>query len=107
MQFLARMIHCFSRCLFEVYLSIVSTTQVQMCFAPDDEEGFFRALRAGSFDTKAVCSTIDAKRATATMEADKTMIMGKIQQDVGLDEYNKLAAMKHRLKMEGGTKYRI
>ena len=63
------------RCLFEAFISIISKAQVQMCFAPADEQGFFDALGAGLFDAKALCSTIDAMKATASVAEDKTMIM--------------------------------
>jgi hypothetical protein len=46
-----------------------------MCFAPADEQSFFDALGAGLFDAKALCSTIDAMKATASVVEDKTMIM--------------------------------
>jgi hypothetical protein len=42
-----------------------------MCFAPDDEQAFFSALRVGSFDAKAVCRAVNAEQATATEQDDK------------------------------------
>jgi hypothetical protein len=77
-----------ARCLFEAFISIISKAQVQMCFAPADEKGFFDALGSGAFDAKAVCSTIDAMKAMASVEEDKTMIMERIKEEVGLDSYN-------------------
>ena len=59
-----------------------------MVFAPGDENGFFDALRTGQFDAVAVCSKLDAMRASATVEADKTMITGRIQKEVGMQSYN-------------------
>ena len=50
--------------------------------------GFFDALRTGQFDAVAVCSKLDAMRASATVEADKTMITGRIQKEVGMQSYN-------------------
>jgi hypothetical protein len=77
-----------TRCLFEVFISIISKAQVQMCFAPADEKGFFAALGSGAFDAKAVCSTIDAMKAMASVEEDKTMITGRIKDEVGISSYN-------------------
>jgi hypothetical protein len=77
-----------ARCLFEAFISIISKAQVQMCFAPVDEQGFFSALGAGLFDAKALCSTIDAMKATASVADDKTMIMKRIKKEVGLESYN-------------------
>jgi hypothetical protein len=76
------------RCLFEVFISIISKAEVQMCFAPADEKGFFAALGSDSFDAKAVCSTIDAMEAMASVEEDKTMIMDRIKEEVGINSYN-------------------
>jgi hypothetical protein len=59
-----------------------------MCFAPADEKGFFDALGSDSFDAKAVCSTIDAMEAMASVEEDKTMITERIKEEVGIDSYN-------------------
>jgi hypothetical protein len=47
-----------------------------MCFAPADEKDFFDELGSGAFDAKAVCSDIDAMKAMASVEEDKTMISG-------------------------------
>jgi hypothetical protein len=77
-----------TRCLFEVFISIISKAQVQMCFAPADEKGFFDALGSGAFDAKAVCSTIDAMKAMASVEEDKTMITERIKEEVGIYSYN-------------------
>jgi hypothetical protein len=79
-----------TRCLFEVFISIISKAQVQMCFAPADERAFFDALGsgAGAFDAKAVCSTIDAMKAMASVEEDKEMITERIKEEVGIDSYN-------------------
>jgi hypothetical protein len=71
-----------------VFISIISKAQVQMCFAPADEKGIFDALGSGAFDAKAVCSTIDAMKAMASVEEDKTMITDRIKEEVGLDSYN-------------------
>ena len=76
------------RCLFEIFTAIVVKARVQMVFAPGDENGFFDALRTGQFDAVAVCSKLDAMRASATVEADKTMITGRIQKEVGMQSYN-------------------
>ena len=54
-----------------------------MCFSPSDESGFFDALRAGRFDAKAVCGTIDAMKATASVAEDKAMITDRIEAEVG------------------------
>ena len=59
-----------------------------MLFAPDDEVGYFEALRSGQFDAKEVCSKLDAAKCNATVEADKTMIMEQITAEVGLKRYN-------------------
>ena len=59
-----------------------------MCFAPADEKGFFAALGSDSFDAKAVCSTIDAMEAMASVEEDKTMITERIKEEVGISSYN-------------------
>jgi hypothetical protein len=59
-----------------------------MCFAPADETAFFEALRAGLFDVKAVCSSVDARRATASVATDKTMITDSIISKIGLSQYN-------------------
>jgi hypothetical protein len=59
-----------------------------MCFAPADEKGFFDALGSSAFDAKAVCSTIDAMKAMASVEADKTMITERIKDEVGISSYN-------------------
>jgi uncharacterized membrane protein YgcG len=75
-------------CLFEIFTAIVNKADVQMCFAPSDEKGFFNALRRGVFDAKAVCSKVDAMQTMATVEADKTMIMNRIKKEVGLEKYN-------------------
>ena len=66
-------------CLYELYVAILAKAPVQMCFSPDDERRFFEALRAGLFDAKAVCSTADAMRATATVLDDKAMITDRIK----------------------------
>ena len=71
-------------CLFELYVAITSQSQVQMCFSPSDESGFFDALRAGRFDAKAVCGTIDATKATASVAEDKAMITDRIEAEVGV-----------------------
>ena len=76
------------RCLFEAFTAITSNVDVQMCFSPSDEQGLFEALHAGQFDAKAVTSEVDAMRANATIEADKTMIMHRITQEIGLEHYN-------------------
>ena len=68
-----------------------------MCFAPSDEQGFFAALSAGSFDARAVCRTVDAMAASATEEDDKVMITEKIEQEVGLESYN--AQLRHFLEV--------
>ena len=72
----------------QIFTALVAKADVQMCFAPSDEAHFFDALRAGLFDAKAVCNTVDAMKATATMDADKTMILTRIQEEVGLESYN-------------------
>jgi hypothetical protein len=77
-----------TRCLFEVFISIISKAQVQMCFAPADESGFFDALGSGAFDAQAVCSTIDAMKAMASVEEDKMMITERIKEEVGICSYN-------------------
>ena len=59
-----------------------------MCFAPADEKGFFDALESGAFDAQAVCSTIDAMKAMASVEEDKTMITERIKEEVGISSYN-------------------
>jgi hypothetical protein len=75
-------------CLFEIFTAILADASVEMCFAPDEEGLFFAALRGGSFNAKAVCSTVDAMEATATEEDDKEMILESITRKVGLKEYN-------------------
>lgn len=35
-------------------------------FCSEDENAFFEALQSGEFDAKAVCSDLDASKATAT-----------------------------------------
>ena len=59
-----------------------------MCFAPADEKGFFDALGSGAFDAQAVCSTIDAMKAMASVEEDKMMITERIKEEVGISSYN-------------------
>ena len=59
-----------------------------MCFAPAGEAAFFNALRDGVFDAKAVCNTVDAMQATASIEEDKIMITDRIAREVGLNSYN-------------------
>ena len=75
-------------CCYQIFTAIIVNAKVQMLFAPNDESGFFEALRAGQFDAKAVCNLLDATKANATVEADKEMILGKIKQSVGLDSFN-------------------
>eukprot|EP00935_MAST-01C_sp_MAST-1C-sp1_P000366 g366.t1 len=75
-------------CLFEAFIAIIKEAEVQMCFAPADEKGYFDALGAGLFNAKEVCSTVDAMMATATEAADKEMITRRIKKEVGLGEYN-------------------
>ena len=77
------------RCLFEIFTAIVAKADVQMVFAPSDEDGFFEALHAGRFDAKDVCSRLDAMQASATVEADKQMITSRIQKEIGMQSYNK------------------
>ena len=75
---------------FEIFTAIATQSQVQMCFSPQGEQGFFEALRAGRFDAKAVCSTLDAMKATASVEDDKKMITARIERQIpgGLESYN-------------------
>jgi hypothetical protein len=75
-------------CLFEIFTAILADASVEMCFAPNEEGQFFAALRGGSFNAKAVCSTVDAIEATATEKDDKEMILESITRKVGLREYN-------------------
>ena len=59
-----------------------------MCFAPEDENEFFAALKSGKFNAKDVCRAVDANDATATEAADKTMILRELTATYGLDKYN-------------------
>ena len=45
-------------------------------------------MHAGEFDAAAVCSTLDAMKATASIEDDKTMITDRIKRECGMAAYN-------------------
>ena len=75
-------------CLFELFQALDLGSSVNMCFAPEDENAFYEALQSGEFDAKAVCSDLDASKATATEADDKFMILHEIKERYGLHKYN-------------------
>jgi hypothetical protein len=79
-------------CLFELYLAIVHKCELFMCFPPTDAAAFYDKLVGGIEDggTKALVPKIDVTNAGATLEADRLKIMGRIEDTIGLDSFNKV-----------------
>jgi hypothetical protein len=95
-------------CLFEIFTAIVTKANVQMLFRPDQEDLFNTFCRNAArengialqnsiaynttcpdrIDVSRRIPKVDAMQAAATVAADKTMILNRISQDVGMERYN-------------------
>ena len=62
-----------------------------MCFSPDGAAAeFYRALVSKSdFDVKTLIGSVDLNLATASVPADRAMIMQEIENTIGVDAFNK------------------
>ena len=75
-------------CLFELFTAMNTGVDLTMCFGEDDAAALCAAISNGYFDAKDAVGEIDAANAGASVASDKEMIMGLIEEQVGLDRFN-------------------
>ena len=81
----------FSRvwCLFEVYVAITEAAHVIVKLATNDMVEFQKALNKNGMErVDRALAGLDARKADASVDSDKEMILHNIEQTVGLDGFN-------------------
>merc|ERR1712216_267551 len=82
-------------CLFELWVALQHNIKVTMCFGTGDAAELHRAVRNGSFDVNKMVGVIRTEASGAMDEADKKLILGLIDDKMGVDRFN--AEMQERL----------
>jgi len=84
-------------CLFELNTAIRMNVPIKMRFTSSDQAEFLQTLHAGSLSQS---STVDVRSGKATVEADRQMILSKIEIETGFDEFNELIDISMRRSLQ-------
>ncbi|KAG8466083.1 hypothetical protein KFE25_005653 [Diacronema lutheri] len=81
---------CLTRmwCLLELLHAFQAKCDVRLTMCYSEAVAFYRALRSEYVEVERSLTTIDARRAEATVEADRTLIYNAIEKAMGFDEFN-------------------
>eukprot|EP00937_MAST-01D_sp_MAST-1D-sp2_P001674 g1674.t1 len=82
-------------CLFELWVALRNDIKVTMCFGSADADALHAAVRGGSFNVAKVVGEIRAQDAGAMDETDRQLILGLIDNEMGVDRFN--TEMQERL----------
>jgi hypothetical protein len=82
-------------CLFELWVALENDIGLTMCFGDADATALHEAVQCGSFDVAKVVGEIRAQDAGCTVQADKELILGLIEDEMGVMNFN--AQMQERL----------
>lgn len=81
-------------CLYEVYLASITKTRVDMAFLDSSEREISQALVSNMNLARDIAKLADVRKAKATMEEDREMILAAIEQEIGLDGFAELIRSK-------------
>ena len=76
-------------CLLEIFTAISAKADVIMGFSLAEESSFKEQLAQNQAEVEAALAAVDAERAEATVQADRDMIFGAIEQGSGFADSNR------------------
>ena len=75
-------------CLFEMYTAFKAKADIIMAMNQHEEAGFVQQLGTNQREFERMIAEMDARKAEATVAADRTAIFKCIADDIGFDEFN-------------------
>jgi hypothetical protein len=75
-------------CLFELYVALESKCKLSMCFGREDTGALFAAVKDRNFTAADAVGEIDAANADASVASDKALIIGLIENTMGIQRFN-------------------
>ena len=82
-----------SWCLYEIYIAWKVGAEVSCGFVPRSEQTVIRSLREGDALIEHMLSRVDAEKSQATVESDRSMILGMIRK-AGVENFNQFVRAK-------------
>ena len=76
-------------CLFEAFVARDNGIPLSMAFGQDDAAALHAAASDGSYNAAEAVGEIRAQDALATKDADKQLILGIVENSIGLEQFNK------------------
>ena len=83
-------------CLFELWVALQSNIKLTMCFGSGDADKLHAVVRGGNFDVRKLVGVIRAEAAGAMDEGDKRLILGLIEDAMGVARFNAEMQEKHQ-----------
>jgi hypothetical protein len=75
-------------CLFEVYTAFKAKADIIIAMTQHEKAGFVQQLDTNQREFQRMIAEIDARKAEATVAADRTAIFKCIADDIGFDDFN-------------------
>ena len=75
-------------CLFELWVALQNDIKLTMCFGKAEAKDLLAAVCAGSFDANKMVGEIRAQDAGSMLQQDKDLILGLIEREMGVEQFN-------------------